>query len=350
MKSEKITKAKILIIDEDVNMMEILTEILNRYGHTVDTYTEPVSAIEELKNNKYDILLVNYLMTPVTGDRVVELVREFDKEIYIILMSMHRDLAPSIESMQNLDIQAYFEKSSRFDQLIIFIQTGIKYIEQINKVTNMNMKLDHYIFDFAKILLNTVAAKDHYTEEHSKRVTDICREFAKYSRLDRTSTENLITAASFHDIGKIGIPDNILLKEGKLTDDEYNTIKLHPIIGANIFSVSNIFSNIVSIIKHHHERYDGKGYPDKLKETEIPYLARILTVCDCFDAIVSKRPYKDENTIEYAIKEIKKCSGSQFDPKIAKEFVEFLNDKTKTVKEIITQQEEQEEEEEDSMY
>lgn len=334
-KSEKITKAKILIIDEDVNMMEILTEILNRYGHTVTTFTEPVAAIEELKNTKYDILLVNYLMTPVTGDRVVELVREFDKEIYIILMSMHRDLAPSIESMQNLDIQAYFEKSSRFDQLIIFIQTGIKYIEQINKVKNMNMKLDNYIFDFAKVLLNTVAAKDHYTEEHSKRVTKICREFSNYSRLDKTSTENLITAASFHDIGKIGIPDNILLKEGKLTDEEYNSIKLHPIIGANIFSVSNIFSGIVNVIKHHHERYDGKGYPDKLKGIEIPYLARILTVCDCFDAMVSRRPYKDENTIEFAIEEIKKCSGSQFDPKIAEEFIEFLNDETEKVEEII---------------
>ncbi len=335
-KNEQTIKANILIIDEDVNMMEILTEILNRYGHTVTTFTEPVAAIEELKNNKYDILLVNYLMTPVTGDRVVELVREFDKEIYIILMSMHRDLAPSIESMQNLDIQAYFEKSSRFDQLIIFIQTGIKYIEQIKKVKSMHSKLENYIFDFAKVLLNTVAAKDHYTEEHSKRVTEICREFVNYLRLDKTSTENLITAASFHDIGKIGIPDSILLKDGKLTDNEYNTIKLHPIIGANIFSVSDIFSGIVNVIKHHHERYDGKGYPDKLKETEIPYLARILTVCDCFDAMVSKRPYKDENTIEFAIEEIKECSGTQFDPNVAKDFIQFLNDKKERIEEIIS--------------
>ena len=129
----KFLSAKILIIDEDVNMMEILSDVLTKYGHSVSTFTEPVSAIEELKANKYDILLVNYLMSPVSGDRIVELVREFDKEIYIILMSMHRDLAPSIETMQNLDIQAYFEKSSRFDQLIMFIQTGIKYIEEALK-------------------------------------------------------------------------------------------------------------------------------------------------------------------------------------------------------------------------
>ena len=334
-KNEEITKAKILIIDEDVNMMDILTDVLHRYGHIVTPFTEPVSAIEELKNNHYDILLVNYLMTPVNGDRIIELVRNFNKEIYIILMSMHKDLAPSIESMQNLDIQAYFEKSSRFDQLIMFIQTGIKYIEQLKKVKSMSIKLEQYLFDFAKILLNTVAAKDHYTEEHSKRVTKLCEIFSKHLDLDATSHYNLVTAASFHDIGKIGIPDNILLKEGKLTDEEYIAIKSHPVIGANIFSVSDIFKDIVPIIKHHHERIDGKGYPDNLKSTDIPYLARILAICDSFDAMVSRRPYKDEKTVEFAIEEIKNCSGTQFDEHLADKFIEILQTKTEQIEEVI---------------
>ena len=283
----KFLSAKILIIDEDVNMMEILSDVLTKYGHSVSTFTEPVSAIEELKANKYDILLVNYLMSPVSGD--------------IILMSMHRDLAPSIETMQNLDIQAYFEKSSRFDQLIMFIQTGIKYIEQLRNMKKMSIKLEQYLVDFAQILLKTVAAKDHYTEEHSKRVTSVCKLFAEFLDLQPKEKEDLITAASFHDIGKIGIPDNVLLKEGKLTDEEFETIKLHPIIGANIFSVSNLFSDIVPIIKSHHERFDGKGYPDKLKGNDIPYLARVLSLCDSFDAIVSKRPYKESMDFKFAI-------------------------------------------------
>lgn len=333
--NEQITKAKILIIDEDVNMMEILTEVLNRYGHTVSPFTEPVSAIEELKSNHYDILLVNYLMTPVTGDRIVELVREFNKEIYIILMSMHKDLAPSIESMQSLDIQAYFEKSSRFDQLIMFIQTGIKYIEQLRKVKNMSIKMEQYLFDFAQILLNTVTTKDHYTGNHSKRVTKLCELFSKFLNLDATSHYNLVTAASFHDIGKIGIPDNILLKEGKLTDEEYIAIKSHPVIGANIFSVSEIFKDIVPIIKHHHERIDGKGYPDNLKSNNIPYLARILAICDSFDAMVSRRPYKDEKTIEFAIDEIRRCSSTQFDEHLADKFIELLETQTEQIEEII---------------
>ena len=153
MNNDKLVNAKILVIDDDVNMMDVLSVVLRRYGHTVKTYTEPLAAIEELRKNTYDILLVNYLMTPVKGDKIVETVREFNKEIYIILMSIHKDLAPSIEVMQQLDIQAYYEKSNRFDNLIMLIQGGIKYIEQINKIKSMNSKLEHYLVDFAKILL-----------------------------------------------------------------------------------------------------------------------------------------------------------------------------------------------------
>ena len=274
-------------------------------------------------------------MSPVNGDRVVELVREFDKEIYIILMSMHKDLTPSIETMQTLDIQAYFEKSSRFDQLIIMIQSGIKYIEQLRKVKSINLKLDHYLFDFAQILLNTITAKDNYTGEHSKRVTSYCRLFAKFLGLDDISTDNLLKAASFHDVGKIGIPDSVLLKEGKLTDEEYDTIKLHPVIAANIFSVSDIFKDIVPIIKHHHERYDGNGYPDKLKGENIEYLARVLSLCDSFDAIVSRRSYKDERSIQSALEEIKRCSGTQFDPNLADKFIVLVNNNINDIQSII---------------
>ncbi len=331
----KITNAKILIIDDDVNMTDILTMVLNKYGHTVSSYTEPVSAIETLKAEKYDILIVNYLMTPVNGDRIVQLVREFDKEIYIILMSMHKDLAPSIQTMQNLDIQAYFEKSSHFDQLIILIQSGIKYIEQLDKIKNMNLKLEKYLVDFAKILLNTVGAKDHYTEGHSIRVSEFAVLFAKELDLPENVQENLRTAGHFHDIGKIGIPDNILLKEGKLTDDEFDTIKLHPVIGSNILAVSDIFNEVTPIILHHHERIDGNGYPNKLKGENIPYLARLLTICDSFDAITAKRSYKEEVSIEHAISELKNGKNTQFDSELTDVFLNILDNRIDEINKIM---------------
>lgn len=325
---------KVLIIDDDISIMEMLSMMLKKYNCDVTTYTEPVSAIEELKNNKYDILILNFLMMPVNGDKIVELVREFDKEIYIILMSTHNDLAPSIDLMKKLDIQAYFEKSSRFDELIMLVQGGIKYIEQLNSIKEMNMQLDKNLIEFAKILLNTISAKDNYTKDHSQNVSKLCVMFANYLNLSEDDIENLRIAALFHDIGKIGIPDNILQKEGKLTDTEYETIKLHPVIGANIFSSTDIFKHIAPIIVAHHERVDGTGYPNNLKGNEIPYLAKILTICDCFDAMVSKRSYKEKMTIDYAIEQLNKGAGTQFDRELAESFIKLINEKKEVFEEM----------------
>ena len=335
MNNDKLVSARILVIDDDINMMDVLSVVLRRYGHFVKTYTEPLSAIEELRKNNYDILIVNYLMTPVNGDKIVETVREFNKEIYIILMSIHKDLAPSIEVMQKLDIQAYYEKSNRFVNLIMLIQGAIKYIEQKNKIKNMNSKLEHYLVDIAKILLQTVGAKDHYTEEHSRRVTMFADIFSKYLKLSSRQISDLQIAAAFHDIGKIGIPDNILLKTTRLTDDEYQVIKTHPTIAANIFSVSDIYKDIYPIMYYHHERYDGKGYPTGIKGKQIPLLARILSICDCFDAIVSKRTYKQGASIEFALSEIEKNAGTQFDPELAPKFIEMVNNNIEYIEKIF---------------
>lgn len=332
--NNNINVTKILMIDDDVNIMDILSVMLKKYNCDVSMYTEPVSAIEELKSNHYDILILNFLMTPVNGDRIVELVREFNKEIYIILMSTHNDLAPSIDLMRKLDIQAYFQKSSRFDELIMLVQGGIKYIEQLKEIKAMGLQLDKYLIEFAKILLNTISAKDHYTEEHSERVATLCVLFSKYLNLDEKDIEDLRISALFHDIGKIGIPDNILLKDGKLTDEEYDTIKLHSVIGANIFSSTDIFKHLAPIILSHHERIDGKGYPNKLQGKDIPYSAKILAICDSFDAIVSKRPYKDKMPLEYGIEQLQQGANTQFDKDLVNFFITFIKQNREEIDEI----------------
>jgi GGDEF domain/HD domain protein len=334
MENKSNTVAKILIIDDDVNMMDILSVILKKYGHEVVTFSDPVAAIGKLKEEKFDILIVNYLMSPINGEKIVELVRQFDKELYIILMSIHKDLKPSIETMKSLDIQAYFEKSTRFDQLILFVQSGIKYLEQMKRIKDMNLKLERYLIDFANILLNTVGAKDHFTESHSQNVSKLCVAFGKKLQLSFQEIENLRLAGLFHDIGKIGIPDSILLKQGKLTDEEYETMKLHPIMGANIFALSEVFKKLSPIIIAHHERVDGKGYPNKLSGDDIPYLAKILAICDSFDAMISKRSYKEAKNISFAINQIKECSGTQFDPKLAESFVKFYEEDPSLIREI----------------
>lgn len=138
----------------------------------------------------------------------------------------------------------------------------------------------------------------------------------------------------FHDIGKIGIPDSILLKEAKLTDDEYSEIKNHPSIGAHILCNAEVFKDIIPIVKHHHERYDGRGYPGQLKGEDIPYLARIAAVADAFDAMTSKRTYRDSLPIDVVRNEIEKNLGTQFDPEIGKTFLNIIDNEYDKIKEI----------------
>ena len=328
-------KNNVMIIDDDIGLTQALSIVLENYNIKLSTFTEPLAAIQELKTNKHDILIVNYLMTATRGDEIVKLVREFDKEIYIILMSAHKDLAPSIDIMRSLDIQAFFEKGARFDELILLIESGYKYVEQMNEIKKMNSTIQNFGLELATTLKNTVGAKDHYTKEHSDRVAKYAEIFGTYLNLDESELKTLVLAADFHDIGKIGISDSVLLKPGKLTDEEYAKIKLHPVISVNILSSSETFKDALPPIRHHHERIDGNGYPDKLKGEEIPKLARILSICDTFDAITSIRVYKNQMTIEDALAEIDRVKGTQLDKDYSEQFIKFATEKIEVIQTII---------------
>lgn len=206
-------KNNVLIIDDDIGLMQAMEIVLSSYNIGLSAYTEPLAAIQELKTNKHAILIVNYLMASIRGDEIVRLVREFDKEIYIILMSAHKDLAPSIDIMRSLDIQAFFEKGARFDDLILLIESGYKYVEQMNEIKQMHLTIENFGVEIADVLKNTVGAKDNYTKEHSDRVAIYADMFANFLSLSDSDKKVLALAANFHDIGKIGIADSVLLKK-----------------------------------------------------------------------------------------------------------------------------------------
>lgn len=321
-------KNNVLIIDDDIGLMQAMEIVLENYGISLSKYTEPIAAIQELKTNKHDVLVVNYLMPMIRGDEIVKLVREFDKEIYIILMSAHKDLAPSIDIMRSLDIQAFFEKGARFDDLILLIESGYKYVEQMNEIKQMALTISNFGVEIATVLKNAVDAKDNYTKEHSDRVAIYADKFAEYLNLADEDKKTLSLAANFHDIGKIGIADAVLLKNSKLTDEEYEIIKLHPVIGETILASSETFKNALPLVRHHHERIDGKGYPDKLKGDEIPYLVKLISICDTFDALTSRRVYRDGYTLEDALAEIKRSAGTQLDTELSDKFIEFVKQET----------------------
>lgn len=196
---------------------------------------------------------------------------------------------------------------------------------------NMLKDTDHAYKELKDIHLNLIIsfinaldAKSHWTSGHSERVRENALLIGRAMGLNEKEIEALEISALLHDIGKIGTYDTLLDKPDKLTDEEYELIKKHPTMGEEILMPIKGFEDILPIIRHHHERYDGKGYPDNLKGEEIPLLARILCLADSFDPMVTNRPYRPAPGKEWAIEEIKKCSGTHFDPRIAEVFLAIL--------------------------
>lgn len=332
---------KIIVVDDDPGILDSLSIFLKRSGYQFTGVTDPMEAIEKVKNEHFDLMLLDFIMTPIHGDKVVEEIRKFNKELYILLLTGHKDLAPPLETIKRLEIQGYCEKSDKFDQLLLLVESGIKAIEQMhiikqinNELRETNEKLEKAYLETIETLRFTVEAKDTYTRGHSDRVSEYSVLLGKYLNLSEDDLHLLKVGGLFHDIGKIGVPDSILLKTSKLTDDEYSEIKNHPTIGAHILSNATIFQDAISIVKHHHERYDGHGYPSKLVGENIPYLARIAAVADSFDAMTSRRTYRDSMPLDIVKQEIEKNKGTQFDPKIADVFLDILNNHYDQIEEI----------------
>lgn len=332
---------KIIGVDDELGILDSLKVFLNRAGYGFIGVSNPLEAIEKVKTEHFDLMLLDYIMTPIHGDQVVEEIRKFNKDLYILLLTGHKDLAPPLDTIKRLDIQGYCEKSDKFDQLLLLIESGVKAISQMNLIKDINNelkdtydKLEKAYLETIQVLRYTVEAKDTYTRGHSDRVSEFSMLLGQKLGLSDKEINTLKIGGLFHDIGKIGVPDSILLKESKLTDDEYSEIKNHPSIGAHILSNATIFKEVIPIVKHHHERYDGNGYPGKLKGEEIPLLARITAVADAFDAMSSKRTYRNSLDIDTVKAEIERCKGTQFDPKCADAFLDILNNHYNEIKEI----------------
>ena len=208
-------------------------------------------------------------------------------------------------------------------------------LKRINdELSDTYEKLEQAYMESIQTVRYTVEAKDTYTRGHSDRVSEYSVLIGKKLGLNEEDIRRLRIGGLFHDIGKIGVPDSILQKNGKLSDDEYSEIKNHPTIGVHILSSASMFQDILPIVKHHHERYDGRGYPSQLKGEDIPYLARIAAVADAFDAMTSRRVYRDSLPIDVVITEIEKNKGTQFDPNIAEAFLEILKNNYEEIKNI----------------
>lgn len=205
-----------------------------------------------------------------------------------------------------------------------FIYTRIQ-MRQLEKRTVLYQSL---LNQSLETFANAIDAKDRDTNGHSIRVANYSRELARRMNLSEERQEKLYYAAMLHDIGKIGIPDSILKKPGKLTEEERNVICSHPLIGGEILKNFTAIQGVSDGAKYHHERYDGNGYNEGLKGEQIPLAARIICVADCYDTMSSRRVYKELRDEAYILKELEECSGKQFDPDIVPFMIDMIKDGT----------------------
>ena len=477
------TNYKILVVDDEIGIIDSLSVVLKRSGYSFTGIVDPLEAIERVKTEQFDLMILDFLMYPIHGDKVVQTIREFNSELYILLLTGHKDLAPPLETIRALDIQGYCEKSDRFDQLLLLVESGIKSISQMRtikkfrdglneilqavpkiyslqpidtiledilteimplvesenafilvddttdiiagnksifkgigkykaeinyfmemlspslmehigfaRISKQVVKLEQGVIlplvnefqlgigviyvesknieeglklleiysnqaassinnaflhslvnmkneelnktydqlklrymDTIEALRQAVDAKDIYTRGHSDRVAYYAVKIGQAIGMSAQDLETLRISGIFHDVGKIGTADDILLKTDRLDDRELHEIQKHPLKGARILSAVSMFKDVVPVVKCHHERMDGTGYPERLKKNSIPLLARIISVADAFDAMMSDRLYRSKLNLEAAKQQLLSGSGTQFDEEIVPIFIKLLD-------------------------
>ncbi len=327
---------KILIVDDvDSNLMIFSAFAKNIEGSEIYTFNNPLNAMEWCKNNTPDLIIVDYMMPEMNGIEFSKKFRELtdNTPIPIIMITAYNEKDIRLEAL-NAGINDFLGKpvdklefQARVRNMLTLRDAQRKLLdkaewlaEEIRKATK---KIDDRENEIIIRLSKAAEFRDDDTGEHIIRMAHYSHHIAKNLKLPEHEQEMILKAAPMHDVGKIAIPDNILLKPARLTPEEFEIIKTHTVSGYNILADSEIellnFSAIIAIT--HHEKYNGKGYPKGLKGEDIPMVGRICAVADVFDALTSERPYKNAWTVEKALNLMKEERGEHFDPKCIDAFL-----------------------------
>lgn len=323
---------KILVIDDELAPRESIRMVLkDRYS--VLTAADAHEGLDIIARDSVGLVVMDIRMPKMDGIAALKEIKRKYPDTEVILLTAYASLETARDAIRFGAFDYLIKPFDRNDVLSV-VERGIE-----KRQTSAGLKMEHEkllnrasyleeqvnmarnnIITFyegtVKALIHTIDAKDHYTYNHSNRVARLSSSIAKALNVSGKTLKEIEHAASIHDIGKIGVEENILRKNGGLTDDEYEEIKKHPVIGARIVKSVPFLEESIPVILHHHERYDGRGYPEGVRGQSIPLSARIVVVADAVDAMMSARPYREALSSERVLSELSRNAGTQFDPHI----------------------------------
>lgn len=314
----------IMIVDDELMITKTLNLLLKmKLKQNVITFNTPKDALEsnQLTSNNVDVIVSDFIMPDMNGIEFLMEVKKISPETETILLTGYADKENAIRSINEVGVYYYLEKPWNNEELIKIISNALdkrrlsdslkEKIEALETSDEENRRLYELIskeynneIEGTKSLMvalaNVIEAKDSYTDGHTRRVSLISFNLGKELGLSQEDQDTLEIAGIIHDVGKVGIPEYILNKPGKLTEEEFDIIKIHPILGEKICRPIGAFKKYLDPIRHHHEKLDGSGYPDGLKGNDISLITRILSIADIFDALYSDRPYRGKLSLDKA--------------------------------------------------
>ncbi len=327
---------RVLIVDDEEVMRVILQAALGD-EFSIALCASAEEAIEYLSQSPPDVMLIDKNLPGMSGIELLQEAKKIHPESEAIIITGYASLESAIEALR---LGAYDYLVKPFGNIMLVIEKVRRAMERKRLTSerhrlmkqiiasNHQLRMAHdrlrksYLQTLTS-MITALEARDPYTRGHSDRVAHYTALIGKKLGFHGQEFKDLVDGARLHDLGKIGIREQILNKNGELTQDEYRHIKIHPDIGADIIGKIEAYRHLVPMIRHHHERFDGTGYPDGLKGESIPLSARIIAVADAYDAMTSHRPYRNMRSCDEAIRIIEDFSGSRMDPKIVTIFVEI---------------------------
>jgi len=323
---------RILLVDDEDGIRKSLSTYLESSGYEVDTAADAMTARDLLGSQSYGLVLTDISMPEVSGLDLLQEIKSGHPGIEVIMITGYLDISFAIQAMRR-GAYDFFTKPFNYEKILLTIER----VEEKRRLEDQARRYDalkqQKQFEEQAVLETTLGLarageeRDKYNIGHGKRTAEFALLIGEALEFSPERMRTLRYAALLHDVGKIGIDDKILNKPGRLDEDEFDAIKRHSEIGEYILTPISFLSEIPSIVRHHHERWDGSGYPDGISGEEIPLDARILCLADYFDSITSARPYRRPMEMAKARALIQTEAGKTLDPTLVEMFLEILDNK-----------------------